>query len=237
MAGASTPTPQDAARALNRLTPDQFAQVCSEIGYPEVTLPGATQAARAAALVEKTKGRPDFAALVRAINRVDPQAWRAVPARAAVSSLVYGLIAFVALLGIGGLALVLILSGAESTAELPPTPTETLAPTRTPVPTLTYTPPPTSVPSDTPTSSATSTPTRDPALASATRRPTATDTVSPTPLVSVIYPRVEPLRPHSGYSAYPGTTVEFRWILRDVTPAPDEQYLMRLYDADRKSVV
>ena len=64
MAGASKPTPKDTVRALNRLTAEQFARVCSEIGYLEVTLPGDTQTAKASALVGKLRGEADFAVLV-----------------------------------------------------------------------------------------------------------------------------------------------------------------------------
>ncbi|MGH2592082.1 MAG: hypothetical protein ACRDGG_01070, partial [Anaerolineae bacterium] len=139
MGAASTPTPKDVERALRRLTADQFAQVCSEIGILEVTLPGSTQADQASALVERTYGHPDFTALVRAINRIDPQAWRAAPVRGTLPSLMAGVGAFAAIIAIGGLVLVLVLSGSEQAAQATPTPTHTPAPTRTPVPTFTYT--------------------------------------------------------------------------------------------------
>jgi len=232
MASASTPTPKDVARALHRLTADQFTQVCSEIGYPEVTLPGSTQAAKATALVERTQGGPDFVVLVRAINRVDPNAWRSAPVRRPISSYVYALIAFFGLLVVGGLVLVLVLSGTDSAAEAAPTPTETLAPTRTPVPTITHTPSPTLEPSATITPTFTATPTRAAPASVPTAGPTPTDTATPPPPVSIIYPVVEPQRPQSGTLAYPGATVEFRWILRDFSIAADERYLMRLYASD-----
>ncbi len=232
MASASTPTPKDVARALHRLTADQFARVCSEIGYPEVTLPGSTQAAKATALVERTQGGPDFVVLVRAIHRVEPNAWRSAPVRRTISSFVYGLIAFFGLLIVGGLVLVLVLSGSESAAEATPTPTETLAPTRTPVPTITLTPSPTLEPSATLTPTFTATPTRAVPATEPPAGPTSTNTATPPPPVSIIYPAVEPQRPQSGTLAFAGTTVEFRWILRDFSIASDERYLMRLYAGD-----
>jgi hypothetical protein len=232
MASASTPTPKDVARALHRLTADQFTQVCSEIGYPEVTLPGSTQAAKATALVERTQGGPDFVVLVRAVNRVDPNAWRSAPARRTISSFVYGLIAFFGLLLVGGLVLVLVLSGTESAAEISPTPTETLAPTRTPVPTITHTPSLTLEPSATLTPSLTATPSRAGPATTPTAGSTSTHTPTPPPPVSIIYPAVEPQRPQSGTLALAGATVEFRWILRDFSIAADERYLMRLYAGD-----
>jgi len=222
--------PQEVERALKRLTPEQFSQVCGEVGILEVTLPGATQAARAAALVERTQGHTDFAALIRAINRIDPNAWHIAPARASISSAVYGLIALVAILGIGGLVLVLVLSGSEAATQVTPTPTDTLAPTRTPVPTFTHTPTHTPVPSDTGTPTRTPTPTRQASSVASTRAVPPTPVATPSPVVSIIYPQVELLQPSSDFRASPGETVEFRWILRSSTPiASDERYLMRLY--------
>jgi hypothetical protein len=233
MPAAPTPTPKDVERALNRLTADQFAQACSEIGILEVTLPGGTQAARAATLVQRTAGHPDFSALVRAINRIDPKVWSPIPARVAMSSLAYGVLAFAAIFGIGGLILIVILSGPDQAAQVAPTSTPTLAPTRTPVPTLTHTPSPTSIPSETPTPSRTPTSTRDPSAApTRTLEPTATTT----PRVSIVYPKIDLQKPASGSGAYPGDTVEFRWLLRSATIASDERYLMRLYFADSGGV-
>jgi hypothetical protein len=226
MTGASTPTPKDVARALKRLTEEQFAQVCSETGILEITLPGASQAARADALVAMTQGHSDFVVLVRAINRIAPGAWRAAPALGALSSLAYGAIAFVVILGLGGLALMLIITGSPSATELPPTPTETLAPTRTPVPTFTYTP--SSTPEPTASGTPTATASRTPRPTDAHRSPTPTHTLTPPP-VSIVYPEIEPQAPQSGYKAYPGDTVEFRWILRNVNLAADERYWMRIY--------
>ncbi len=228
MPGVSAPMPQDVARALNRLTAEQFAQVCSETGFLEVTLPGSSQAAKAAALVERTQGRPDFIVLVRAINRVEPNVWRSTPALGAFSSLLYGIVAFVAILGLGGLMLVLVLSGGEQAAQVVPTPTSTLAPTRTPVPTIAHTPSPTLAPTDTPTPPPTATPTRAASQVVPTRPPSPTHTIPP-PAVSIVYPMVEPRSPQSGYHAYPGDTVEFRWILGDAPIKSDERYLVRLY--------
>ena len=224
MAGAK-PKPKDVVRALNRLTPEQFALVCSEIGYPEVTLPGSTQAVKASALVEKVHGEADFAVLVRAVNRVNPGAWRAAPVRGSISSVVYGVLAFAVVFGIGGLVLALILSGAEPAAEPIPTPAETLAPTRTPIPTFTYTPSPTPVPTETATPTPTATSTRRAAPAILTQAPTATITAP----VSVVYREVEPQKPAGGSRYYAGETVEFRWILRDASIQADERYLMRFY--------
>jgi len=226
MADASKPTPKDAARALNRLTPEQFARVCSEIGYPEVTLPGSTQTAKASALAGKLRGEADLAVLVRAINRVNPGAWRAVPARGSLSSAVYGVLAFAVVFGIGGLVMALILSGVEPGAELIPTATETRAPTRTPIPTFTYTPSPTSLPTATATPTPTATFARRAASAVPVQAPTATSTAPP---VSIVYREVEPLKPPGGSRYYRGETVEFRWVLRDASIQVDERYLMRLY--------
>jgi hypothetical protein len=221
MASDSKPTPTDAARALNRLTPEQFARVCSEIGYPEVTLPGSTQTTKASALVGKLRGAADLAVLVRAINRVNPGAWRAVPVRGSLSTAVYGVLAFAVVFGIGGLVVALILSSVEPAAEPIPTATETLAPTRTPIPTFTYTPSPTLLPTETATPTPTATSTRRAAQA-----PTATSTVPP---VSIVYREIEPLRPLRGSRFYSGDTVEFRWVLRDAALQADERYWMRLY--------
>jgi len=226
MASASKPIPKDVLRALNRLTREQFARVCSEIGYPEVTLPGHTQAAKAAALVGKLQGEADFAVLVRGINRVNPGAWRAMPVRSSWSSAVYGVLAFAVVVGIGGLVMALILSGAEPAAEPVPTATETLAPTRTPIPTFTYTPSPTSFPTETVTPTPTATSTRRAASGGPAQAPTATSTAPP---VSIVYGKVEPLKPPGGSRYYPGETVEFRWVLRDAAIQADERYLMRLY--------
>ncbi len=230
MGVASTPTPKEVEHALRRLTADQFAQVCGEIGILPVSLPGSTQAAQAAALVGETQGHPDFIALVRAINRADPKVWRAVPARGAWLSLVAGIGAFVAIIGIGGLVLALILSGSEQAAQVAPTPTRTPAPTRTPVPTFTYTPSPTTAPTQTPTSTRTPAPTRNPALVTPTGTPEPTDTASPP--VSTVYPKAELQRPPSGASFHPAAEVEFRWLLRSGPIALDERFLMRLYFAD-----
>jgi len=225
MAGAK-PKPKGVVRALNRLTPEQFTLVCSEIGYPEVTLPGSSQAARASALVEKMRGEADFAALVRAVNRVHPGVWRAAPVRGSITSVVYGALAFAIVLGIGGLALALILSGAEPAIESTPTLAATLAPTRTPIPTITYTPSPTSLPTETATPTPTATSTRGAAPAIATPAPTATSTALP---VSIVYRPVELQKPAGGSRHYPGETVEFRWVLRDASLQADERYLMRFY--------
>jgi len=231
MRAASTPTPREVERALKRLTTEQFAQVCSEIGILEVTLPGSTQAARAAELVARTQGHPDFAVLVRTVGRIEPRAWRTAPRAGSISSLIYGVIAFVAILTIGGLVLVLILSGPEPAAQVSPTATPTFAPSRTPVPTFTLTPSPTLEPTHTPTPTLTSKPTRQPTpLVTSPASPTATPSV--TPLVSIVYPKVELQRPASNYRAYPSETVEFRWLLRGTTIAPDERFLMLLYSVD-----
>jgi hypothetical protein len=231
MAGTPAPSPAEVERALKRLTAGQFSQVCSEIGLLEVTLPGASQAAKASALVAMTRGRSDFTALVRAINRVDPKIWRVIPARSSVSSLVYGVIGFVVIAGIGVLVLVVVLSGGEQALQAPPTPTQTLAPTRTSVPTFTHTPTSTPLPTNTPTPTPTEIPTRAP-RATALSGPTATLTSTPPPPVSIIYPAAQSQQPRSGYQAYPSETVEFRWLLRGVTLASDERYWMRLYTAD-----
>ncbi len=58
--------------------------------------------------------------------------------------------------------------------------------------------------------------------------PTPVGAVTP-PAVSIVYPMVEPRGPQSGYRAYPGDTVEFRWILGDAPIKSDERYLVRLY--------
>jgi len=226
MAGASKPTPKDTVRALNRLTAEQFARVCSEIGYLEVTLPGDTQTAKASALVGKLRGEADFAVLVRAINRVNPGAWRAVPVRGSLSSAVYGVLAFAVVFGIGGLVMALILSGVQPGAELIPAATATLAPTRTPIPTFTYTPSPTSLPTETATPTPTATSARRAASAVPAQAPTATSTAPP---VSIVYGKVEPLKPPGGSRYYAGETVEFRWVLRDASIQADERYWMRLY--------
>jgi len=226
MAGASKPTPKDTVRALNRLTAEQFARVCSEIGYLEVTLPGDTQTAKASALVGKLRGEADFAVLVRAINRVNPGAWRAVPVRGSLSSAVYGVLAFAVVFGIGGLVMALILSGVQPGAELIPAATATLAPTRTPIPTFTYTPSPTSLPTVTATPTPTATSARRAASAVPAQAPTATSTAPP---VSIVYGKVEPLKPPGGSRYYAGETVEFRWVLRDASIQADERYWMRLY--------
>jgi hypothetical protein len=229
MPGAATPTPQDVERALRRLSADQFTQVCSEIGILEMTLPGSTQVARARALVERTRGGADFAVLTRAITRVDPGAWRPIPARAGLSSLAYGLIAFAAIVILGGLVLVVVLSGSEQAAQQTPTPTETLAPTRTPVPTFTHTPAPSPLPSATLTATPTATSTRAQAPTASARGPTPTTTTTPFPTPAVVYPKVEPQQPRSGYRAFPNETLEFRWVLRGSPIAADERYLMRTY--------
>ncbi|HLF24886.1 MAG TPA: hypothetical protein VJG32_01005 [Anaerolineae bacterium] len=226
MPSAPTPTPKDVERALRRLTAGQFAQVCSEVGILEVTLPGNTQAARATSLVEKTRGKPDFVVLARAINRVEPKAWRPVAARGAASSLVYALVSFAVILGLGGLALMVVLSGSEQPTPTP-LPTETLPPTRTPVPTFTHTPTNTPVPTSTPTATPTPTPTRTQAVATSGLRATAT--LTPPPPVAIIYPQLELQRPPSGSRVYPGATVDFRWLLRNASIKPDERYWMRLY--------
>src|SRR3990172_2109492 len=226
MAGASKPTPKDTVRALNRLTAEQFARVCSEIGYLEVTLPGDTQTAKASALVGKLRGEADFAVLVRAINRVNPGAWRAVPVRGSLSSAVYGVLAFAVVFGIGGVGMALIFSGAQPGAELIPAATATLAPTRTPIPTFTYTPSPTSLPTETATPTPTATSARRAASAVPAQAPTATSTAPP---VSIVYGKVEPLKPPGGSRYYAGETVEFRWVLRDASIQADERYWMRLY--------
>jgi hypothetical protein len=226
MAGASKPMLKDTVRALNRLTAEQFARVCSEIGYLEVTLPGNTQTAKASALVGKLRGEAELAALVRAINRVNPGAWRAVPVRGLLSSAVYGVLAFAVVFGIGGLAVALILSSVEPGAGPIPTATETPAPTRTPIPTFTYTPSPTSLPTEIATPTPTATSTRQAAPAATVQTPTATSTAPP---VSIVYRKVEPLNPPRGSRHYPGATVEFRWVLRDASLQADERYWMRLY--------
>ena len=231
MAGRPRPTPADVERALKRLTPDQFSQVCSEIGRLEVTLPGATQAAKASALVAMTRGQSDFIVLVRAVNRVDPKVWRAAPARVALPSLVLSIGAFVVIVGIGVLALVVVLSGSEQAAQVIPTPTQTLAATRTPVPTFTHTPSPTPQPTATLTSSPTATATRAP-VTRAAGGPAPSATPTPTPPVSITYPAVELQQPRSPYSAYPAEVVEFRWTFRGRTLTADERYWMRLYASD-----
>ncbi len=229
MPGAATPTPQDVERALRRLSADQFAQVCSEIGILEVTLPGSTQAARARALVDRTRGAADFAALTRVITRVEPKAWRPIPARAGLSSLAYGAIAFAAIVVLGGLVLVMVLSDSEQAARQTPTPAETLAPTRTSVPTFTHTPSPSPLPSATLTPTPTATSTRVQAPTTPLRGPTPTATFTPFPTLTIVYPKVEPQQPRSGYRAYPNETLEFRWVLRGSPIAADERYLMRTY--------
>lgn len=231
MGVAATPTPKDVERALKRLTADQFAQVCSEIGILEVTLPGSTQAAKADALVARVQGHPDFAALVRAIHRIDPRVWSVAPKALPISSLAYGIFSFVAVVGLGGLVLLLVLSGADQAAQVTPTPTATLAPTRTPVPTFTHTPSVTPAPSETPTPTITPSPTRDPSRLASTATPNPTDSPvePPTPVVSIIYPKIELQRPPSRHRAYPDETVEFRWLLRDGPLAANERYLMRTY--------
>jgi len=232
MAGMPQPAPAEVERALKRLTADQFSRVCGEIGMPEVTLPGATQAAKAASLVALTQGHADFAALIRAIHRIDPNARRPVPAAPrALSSLVLSLGAFVVIIGLGALVLVFVLSGSEQAAQVVPTATATLAPTRTPVPTFTYTPTPTSLPTATFSPTPTETSTRAP-RPTATFGPAPTATATPPPPVSIIYAAPELQLPRSGYRAYPSETVEFRWVLRGATLASDERYLMRLYSAD-----
>lgn len=230
MAVASTPTPRDVERALKRLSAEQFTQVCSEIGILEVTLPGSSQAARASALVARTRGGPDFTTLARAISRVEPKAWRPAPRSASLSSFFYGVAAFIIIVLLGGLVLVLVLSGSDQFAPPTATPTPTLAPTRTSVPTFTHTPSPTLLPTKTLTPTLTPTLTREPAAFVPTLVPTETPTE--TPAVSIIYPKVELQRPASRARAYPGETVEFRWLLRDVTLGPDERYWMRLRSAD-----
>jgi hypothetical protein len=230
---ASTPTPQDVERALKRLTADQFTHVCSEIGILELTLAGGTQAARAADLVQRTKGHPDFNVLIRAIHRVNPTVWHAAPPAASISSLAYGIGAFTVVAAIGGLILVLILSGSDQASQATPTATWTPAPTRTPVPTFTHTASPTPIPSDTPEPTATPTPTRDPSVVPTTAlpRPTHTPSATASPPVSIIYSKVELQRPQSGGRFYPSDTVEFRWLLREGTLAGNERYWMRVYSA------
>ena len=230
MAGTPQPAPADVERALKRLTPDQFSRVCSDIGLLEVTLPGATQAAKSSALVAMTQGHSDFAALVRAINRLEPKAWRAAPARSALPALALSIGAFVVIVGLGVLALVIVLSGSEQAAQASPTPTQTLAPTRTPVPTFTHTPSPSPLPSATLTPLPSATPTRAVATVSA-GGPAATHTPTPPP-VAIIYRALELQQPRSGYRAYLSETVEFRWLFRSGTLAPDEQYWMRMYAPD-----
>lgn len=232
MAGIPQPTPAEVERALKRLTADQFNLVCGEIGMLEVTLPGATQAAKAASLVAITAGHTDFAALVRALHRIDPNAWRPVSAAPrALSSWVFSMGVFIVIIGLGALVLLLVLSGSEQAAQIVPTATATLRPTRTPVPTFTYTPTSTSLPTATFSPIPTQTRTRAP-RPTATFGPAPTATATPPPPVSIVYSAPELQLPRSGYRAYPSETVEFRWVLRGVTLGPDERYWMRLYSAD-----
>lgn len=235
MPDSSTPTPRNVERALVRLTADQFGFVCAEIGLLEITLPGNNQAQKAAALVQKTQGQPDFVSLVRAINRTNPDAWRARATRRSLSSGVISLIAFVAFLGLGGFVLFSVLSGSEPPPPPTDTATSTLPPTRTPVPTFTVTSSPTPIPSDTPTPTATETSTRAPVVATETvviDTATPTETPIPAPEVLIFYAQVEPQLPPSGYGANTAETVEFRWLLREGPIAGDERYLMRIYAAD-----
>jgi len=184
-------------------------------------------------LVARTQGHTDFSVLVRAINRIDPNAWAAVgPVRVSISSAAMmgafaRAVALIGFVGIGGLVLALVLSSPEAAAQPTATPTQTSAPTRTPVPTFTHTPTNTPIPSATPTPSKTPRPTNPPATVGPSQPPT--DTPAPTPVTSIIYPAVEPLRPPSNQRSYPGEMVEFRWILRGAAIAADERYLMRLY--------
>jgi len=120
----------------------------------------------------------------------------------------------------------LILSGVQPGAELIPAATATLAPTRTPIPTFTYTPSPTSLPTETATPTPTATSARRAASAVPAQAPTATSTAPP---VSIVYGKVEPLKPPGGSRYYAGETVEFRWVLRDASIQADERYWMRLY--------
>ena len=233
MPAAPTPTPQEVVRALKRLTADRFSQVCSDIGILEVTLPGYTQVAKAAALVAQTQGRTDFAALVRAINRIDPKVWSAIPTRPSLRPVIYGLGAFGAIVVIGGLVLVLILSGSQA-SQPTPTPTRTRAPTRTSVPTFTHTPPPTATPTPTSTSVPTPRPTSTPAPVVATKSagPRATASVTASPPVAIVYAKVDLQKPVSGYRANPGEEVVFRWFLRGASIAQDERYWMRIRTPD-----
>lgn len=232
MPATTKPMPRDVERALNRLTPEQFAYVCAEIGILEITLPGHNQAQKAAALVARTKGQPDYSALIRSINRINPQAWRAPMVRVNVlSSNMISLLAFIVVLVAGGAVLATVLDNSEPPPPPTDTPTATLPATRTPIPTFTHTPTITPIPSDTFTPTPTETPTDEPTTP-VTRAPSATpsDTLVPAPVLVIKYPPVELHSPPDGYTAGATESVEFTWILRDGPLAADERYYVRVYD-------
>jgi hypothetical protein len=233
MPETSRPAPKDVERALNRLTPEQFAYVCAEIGILEITLPGHNQAQKAAALVARTKGHPDYSSLIRSINRINPQVWRAPAVRTNVlSSTVISVAAFVIVLLAGGSVLAAVLNSSEPPPPPTDTPTATLPATRTPIPTSTQTPTITPIPSDTLTPTPTETPTHPPTTP-ATRAPSATPsaTLAPAPVLVIKYPPVEVQAPPDGYTAGATETVEFTWILRAGPLAADERYYVRVYNA------
>jgi hypothetical protein len=253
---SEAPDVKKVKQVIEHLPPDQFSELCAELGLIESQL-GNSRAAQIKALLALQTSASNPQRLVRTIRHVWPEAFDAPPPkpkRKRTFSLrpligpVVGLLALLAIIAAGALILMNAInpnSQAVTDVSVTLTPVATravvVAPrSPTPVtPTITNTPKPTRTPNLDATLTATYAPSATP-TATATRTPkptntpgktTPTNTAVPTSAVSIIYNRVELSKPPSNTSVTSSTKWQMQWLIPRLNGGlqADERFRLRVW--------
>ena len=243
-------------QVVEHLPPDQFSELCAEMGLIESQL-GNSRAAQIKALLALQTSSSNPQRLVRTIRHVWPEAFDAPPPKpkrkrtfspGSLVGPIAGLLALLAIIAAGTLILINALNTNSQTVtdfRVTITPAATraivVAPrSPTPVtPTITNTPKPTRTPNlaatltatYAPTATPTSTATRTPRRTNTPGKTTPTNTSTATPAVAVIYNRVELYKPPSNTSVAPNTKIQMQWLVRGLTGGlqSDERFRLRMW--------
>ena len=243
-------------QVIEHLPPDQFSELCAELGLIESQL-GNNRAAQIKALLALQTSSSNPQRLVRTIRHVWPEAFDAPPPKPkrkrtfSLKSLVgriAGLLALLAIIAAGALILMNAVNTnnqAVTDFRVTVTPVATRAvvvATRSPTPvtpTMTNTPKPTRTPNLDATLTATYAPSATPS-STATRTPrptntpgktTPTSTSTPTLAVVISYNRVELYKPPSNTSVAPNSEIQLQWLVRGLEAGlnADERFRLRMW--------
>lgn len=257
MTMSETPDQKKIDRVVKRMRPEQFSELCAELGLIETEL-GADRAAQVKALIRWQTSSSNPQRLVRTIRHVWPEAFdEPLPRPKREIKIPIGpLVGGIALLAIVAAAALIVINALNPAGSAPIDFRPTIVPvasqpaalllartaTYTPTPTDTFTPTPTSTPdypatltaTYAPTATPTRTPTRTPRPTATGGRPTAATSPTPAATVKPIYPQVRLLKPPSNSTVDSRILIELRWFIPGFNELnPDERFRLRLWQNDK----